>query len=102
MAQEQTTKEQTTQAGITTWRAYYSALMDQEGAERLRRVKSRLYEKLESINEEIESLEEDRERIFGRDLELSPFIEGEVEGLITTGREVSIRLETVIGLLGEE
>jgi len=95
-------QDQRTQSGITTWQAYYSALMAQEGADRLRRVKSRLYEKLESINEEIESLEEDRERIFGRHPEISPFIEHEVEGLITTGREVSIRLETVIGLLGEE
>ncbi|MNK51669.1 hypothetical protein D3C87_705830 [compost metagenome] len=97
MAQEQRTHE-----GIATWRAYYSALLAQEGAERLRRVKSRLYEKLESINEEIESLEEDRERIFGRQPEIVTFIEREVESLITTGREVSIRLETVIGLLGEE
>lgn len=95
-------QDQRTHEGITTWQAYYSALMVQEGADRLRRVKHRLYEKLESINEEIESLEEDRERIFGRHPEISPFIEREVEGLITTGREVSIRLETVIGLLGEE
>jgi len=95
-------QEQRTQAGIETWQAYYSALLAQEGAERLRRVKSRLYEKLESINEEIESLEEDRERIFGRQPEIVTFIEREVESLITTGREASIRLETVIGLLGEE
>jgi len=95
-------QEQRTQEGIATWQAYYSALMVQEGADRLRRVKSRLYEKLESINEEIESLEEDRERIFGRQPEVVTFIECEVEDLITTGREVSIRLETVIGLLGEE
>lgn len=95
-------QDQRTHAGIATWQAYYSVLLEQEGVERLRRVKSRLYEKLESINEEIESLEEDRERIFGRHAEISPFIEQEVESLLTTGREVSIRLETVIGLLGEE
>lgn len=95
-------QDQRTQAGLATWQEYYTGLLEQEGMERLRRVKGQLYEKLESINEEIESLEEDRERIFGRHPVLSPFIEQEVEGLITTGREVSIRLETVIGLLGEE
>lgn len=94
--------EQRTQAEIATWQAYYAALMEQDGPERLRRIKSRLYEKLESLNEEIESLEEDRERLFMRDARLSPFIEREVEGLLSTGREASIRLETVIGLLGEE
>lgn len=95
-------QHQTAHPGIETWQSYYSALLEAEGVDRLRRVKSRLYEKLESINEEIESLEDDRERFFGRHPEISPFIEKEVEGLISTGREVSIRLETVIGLLGEE
>lgn len=95
-------QQQTIPTGMATWQAYYSALWEQEGAERLRRVKHGLYDQLESIHEEIESLEEDRERIFGRHPELSAFIEREVEGLITAGREVSIRLETVIGLLGEE
>lgn len=94
--------EQRTQEEIATWQAYYAALLDQDGPERLRRIKHRLYEKLESLNEEIESLEEDRERIFARDARISPFIEREVERLLVTGREVSIRLETVIGLLGEE
>jgi hypothetical protein len=94
--------EQMTHADISTWQAYYTVLLEQDGMERLRRIKSRLYEKLESLNEEIESLEEDRERIFGRHPQISPFIEREVEGLLSTGREVSIRLETVIGLLGEE
>ena len=89
--------EQMTHADISTWQAYYTVLLEQDGMERLRRIKSRLYEKLESLNEEIESLEEDRERIFGRHPQISPFI-----GLLSTGREVSIRLETVIGLLGEE
>lgn len=96
------TQDQQTRAGHATWQAYYSALLEQEGPERLRRVKSGLYEKLESINEEIDSLEEDRERFFVRHPEIAPFIEQEVEGLIDTGREISIRLETVIGLLGEE
>ncbi|GEM_PF-2323381 len=96
------TVRETVSDGISTWHAYYATLLELEGTDRLRRIKSRLYEKLETINAEIESLEEDRERIFGRHVEISPFIEREVEALLKTGRQASIRLETVIGLLGEE
>lgn len=92
----------TIQAGLSTWQTYYGLLLETEGTERLRRIKGRLYETLETINAEIESLEEDRERIFGRHAEIASFLEQEVERLIATGREISIRLETVIGLLGEE
>lgn len=82
------------------WLAYYEILRDKQGAEKLKRIKNRLYEKLETINGEIDELEEDKELHFQPEHpEFVPFIDDQIETLLTAGREVSIQLETVIGLL---
>lgn len=84
------------------WMTYYTTLRDKLGVDKLRRVKSRLYEKLETINGEIDELEEDKELHFlPEHPEFVPFIEQQIETLVTSGQQVSIQLETVIGLLEE-
>jgi hypothetical protein len=84
------------------WHSYYETLRDKRGLDKLRRIKSRLYEKLESINGEIDELEEDKELHFLPDHpEFVPFLDQQIEALLASGREVSIQLETVIGLLDE-
>lgn len=94
-----------TQPTYTTghdWMTYYATLRDKLGVDKLRRIKSRLYEKLETINGEIDELEEDKELHFFPDHpEFVPFIEQQIEALVTVGQQVSIQLETVIGLLEE-
>lgn len=92
----------TTPTQAHDWMTYYTTLRDKLGVDKLRRVKSRLYEKLETINGEIDELEEDKELHFQPDHpEFIPFIEQQIEALVTSGRQVSIQLETVIGLLEE-
>lgn len=84
------------------WMTYYTTLRDKLGVDKLRRIKSRLYEKLETINGEIDELEEDKELHFQPDHpEFLSFIEHQIEALVTSGQQVSIQLETVIGLLEE-
>lgn len=93
-----------TTATTTTkdWSSYYTLMAELEGMDKLRRIKTRLYEKLEAINEEIEELEEDKERLFmPKHPHCTALIEHEVEQLIAIGRDVSIQLETIIGILGE-
>jgi hypothetical protein len=84
----------------TDWLTYYEILRDKLGVDKLRRIKTRLYEKLENINGELDELEEDKELHFQPGYpEFAAFIDQQVESLLTAGREVSIQLETVIGLL---
>lgn len=93
---------QQTSTQVNDWTTYYSTLRDKLGVDKLRRIKSRLYEKLETINGEIDELEEDKELHFlPEHPEFIPFIEAQIEALVTSGQQVSIQLETVIGLLEE-
>lgn len=93
---------QQTPPHVHDWMTYYSTLRDKLGVDKLRRVKSRLYEKLETINEEIDELEEDKELHFlPEHPEFVQFIDQQIEELVASGRLVSIQLETVIGLLEE-
>lgn len=91
-----------TSAKAHDWMTYYAILHEKQGLDKLRRIKSRLYEKLETINGEIDELEEDKELHFAPEHpEFVPFIDQQIETLLASGREVSIQLETVIGLLSE-
>lgn len=93
--------EMTTTQGVD-WIAYYGVLREKLGRDKLRRIKSRLYEKLETINGEIDELEEDKELHFlPQHPEFATFIDAQVEQLLADGRAVSIQLETVIGLIEE-
>lgn len=91
-----------TSTQVNDWTTYYSTLRDKLGVDKLRRVKHRLYEKLETINGEIDELEEDKELHFlPEHPQFIPFIEQQIEALVAMGQQVSIQLETVIGLLEE-
>lgn len=82
------------------WATYYAVIQEKQGNEKLRRIKSRLYEKLEAINDEIDDLEEQKELfLVPEHPELVPFIDQQVEALLTAGRAISIQLERVIGML---
>lgn len=85
---------------VHDWTSYYQILSERQGPERLRRIKTRLYEKLEVINDEIDELEADKELFCNVEFpEFVPLLDQQVEELLTSGRQVSIQLETVIELL---
>lgn len=85
---------------IQDWTAYYQILAERQGPERLRRLKARLYEKLEVINEEIDELEADKELFcIVEHPEYVPMLDAQVERLLAAGREASIQLEVVIELM---
>lgn len=91
------------QRPVTEWDAFYTAVLTQVGSERLRRIKSRLYEQLELIHEAIEDLEEIKDlflpvpdrALFARDIEC------QVEELVQEGQLLSLQIEVLTGLLGE-
>ncbi|MBO9539644.1 hypothetical protein J7643_03525 [bacterium] len=85
------------------WSTYFTVILEKQGRDKLRRVKTRLYEKLEAINEEIDDMEEQKELfLLPEHPELVPFIDQQVETLLSAGRALSIQLEQVIGLLEED
>jgi hypothetical protein len=82
------------------WAKYYAVILEKQGQGKLRRIKTRLYEKLEAINEELDDLEEQKELFLTPEHpELVPFVEQEIEALLSAGREISIQLEQVIMML---
>lgn len=85
------------------WARYYAVVLEKQGQDKLRRLKTRLYEKLEAINEEIDDLEEQKEVLLVPEHpELVPFIDQQVEALLSTGRALSIQLEQVIIMLEDD
>ncbi|MNY42556.1 hypothetical protein D3C86_1774590 [compost metagenome] len=90
----------TTVTHTQDWATYYAVIFEKQGKDRLRRIKTRLYEKLEAINEELDDLEEQKEVLLVPEHpELVPFIDQQVEALLTAGRAISIQLERVIVML---
>lgn len=85
------------------WSTYYAVILEKQGLDKLRRIKTRLYEKLETINEEIDDIEEQKELfLIPEHPALVPLIDQQIEALLSAGRAISIQLERVIGMLEED
>lgn len=88
---------------VKEWDAFYGAVLEHEGTGRLRTIKARLYDKLELIHDEIEDLEDLKETVFQAFTpDVCRDIDKQVEDLVQQGQAISLQIEVLTRLLGEE